>query len=158
MEASQVTPYRSNTMRLGFIAQDLPHLQFAAHRTAKLMSKPIIGGFNRLKRVARFLSKHPRWAVQYGVQEMPVKLVIRADSDWAGDLIDRKSTSSVHVIWGKHLIKSVVAGQATQALSSTEAEFLASVKGGSVGIGIRSMITDFGGTVKYMTRETDSSG
>ena len=63
IEGEQATVYRSQTMRLSFLAQDLPHLQFAANKTAKFMSKPCVGGANRLKRVARFLLGHPRWAI-----------------------------------------------------------------------------------------------
>ena len=99
-------------MRLSFLAQDLPHLQFAANKFAKFMSKPCVGGVNRLKRVARFLLGHPHWAIVYYEQEKPSKLLVRCDSDWAGDVTDRKSTSSIHVLRGMHLIRSVVSIQA----------------------------------------------
>ena len=144
-------------MRLSFLAQDLPHLQFAANKTAKFMSKPCVGGANRLKRVARFLLGHPRWAIVYYEQEKPSKLVVRCDSDWAGDAIDRKSTSSIHVIRGMHLIRSVVSTQAVQALSSGEAEFVASVKAISLALGTKSLFADFGEEMKTIIVETDSS-
>jgi hypothetical protein len=47
--------YRSICMRLGFMAQDAPHLAIAANKCCKHMARPILGGWARLKRVARFL-------------------------------------------------------------------------------------------------------
>ena len=154
VEASE---YRSYTMRLGYLAQDMPHLQFAANKVAKCMATPTRGGLNRLKRVARFLKAHPRWRVRYIEQEKVTKLTVRADSDWAGDLTDRKSVSSVHILIGRHLVKSFVASQQTPALSSGEAEFAAQVRAGSAALGVRSMAEDFGDDIKTIELGGDSS-
>ena len=54
------TRYRSMCMRIGFIAQDCPHLQFQAKELARRMSQPTRGAFQRWKRVARFLKGHRR--------------------------------------------------------------------------------------------------
>ena len=144
-------------MRLGYIAQDVPLVQYAANKIAKLMSKPTVGGLNRLKRVARFLKAHPRWQTVYKEQEPVTTLTIRADSDWAQDAIDRKSVSSGHSLLGDHLIRALVATQTAPALSSGEAEFVASVKAGSVALGLRSMAKDSGHVVKLITIGTDSA-
>ena len=156
LEGSQVTAYRSATMRLNYLAQDMPHLQFAANKGAKHMAKPIKGGMARLKRAARFLKRHPRWIIVFTEQEWTDKIQTRVDSDWAGDLIDRKSTTCVHIVIGEHFIKSFVSTQATPALSSGEAEFTATVKGGSVSIGVQSIAADFGETM-WIELGTDSS-
>ena len=58
LEGPQVSEYRSCTVRLGYLAQDLPHLQLVANKVAKYMAAPIVGGYNRLKRAARFLRAH----------------------------------------------------------------------------------------------------
>ena len=81
LEGDQATSYRSLTMRLMFLSLDLPHLQFVANKTAKFMSKPVIGGIVRLKRVARFLLANPRWAICFYEQEFCSTLIIRCDSD-----------------------------------------------------------------------------
>ena len=44
---------------------------------------------------------------------------------------------------GSHCVKTWSSTQKTVALSSGEAEYLAMVKGGSIGLGIRSMLSDF---------------
>ena len=53
LEKDAVTMYRSCTMRLTFLAADVPHLQFAGNRLARQMSKPDQGSWNRLKRAVR---------------------------------------------------------------------------------------------------------
>ena len=47
--------HRPLCMRLAFMAQDAPHLQYAANKCCKRMSVPTKGSMHRLKRVARFL-------------------------------------------------------------------------------------------------------
>ena len=69
LDGERVKLYRSATMRLGYVAQDVPLVQYSANKVAKLMSKPTVGGLNRLKRVARSLVAHPRWQTVYGEQE-----------------------------------------------------------------------------------------
>jgi hypothetical protein len=47
-------------------------------------------------------------------------------------------------MFGTHLIKSWCSTQAIVALSSGEAEYYGIVKGASIGLGLRSMLRDFG--------------
>ena len=66
------------------------------------------------------------------------------DSDWAGCVKTRKSTSGGVVMRGVHTIKHWSTTQSTVALSSAEAELIALVKGGSEALGARSLLRDFG--------------
>ena len=149
--------YRSLCMRLGFLAQDAPHLQYVANKCCKHMAVPTIGGLARLKRVARFLKGEPRCAQSFYEQHRDGHAIdVYCDSDWAGDVKDRKSVSSVFVFHGSHLLKSTVSTQGTIALSSGEAEFTAGVKGTSVGLGVRSLGAALGMTL-FPNMHTDSS-
>ena len=78
------------------------------------------------------------------------------DTDFAGDLLDRKSTSATFTFHGIHLIKSTVSTQTVIALSSGEAEFAGMVKGASVGLGVRALMKDLGHE-KKLRLHTDSS-
>ena len=49
-------------------------------------------------------------------------LQVRVDSDWAGDLLGRKSTTGVIVRRGKHLLRHMSCLQTLVALSRGEAE------------------------------------
>ncbi len=150
------TMYRSCTMRLAFLAADLPHLQFCGNRLARKMSKPTQGSWNRLKRAVRYLVAHPRWVQHFVMQEPVRNLDVWTDSDWASDVIDRKSVTSVVTMAGKHCLRAQTATQGAPTLSSGEAEFVANTKGGSVALGMQSMARDFGDELTLDLR-TDSS-
>ena len=121
------------------------------------MAVPTIGGLARLKRVARFLKGEPRCVQNFYEQHHEGKHIdVYCDSDWARDVIDRKSVSSVFVFYGLHLLKSTVSTQGTTALSSGEAEFTAGVKGTSVALGMKSLGADLGMEL-FPRMHTDSS-
>ena len=110
-------------MRIGFIAQDRIEIQYAWKEVTRHMSQPTAGGMCRLKRLGRFLKSKPRCAQVFKQQESPKFLTGRVDSDFAGCLTTRKSTSSTQLIHGNHLLRSSATTQSVQALSSGEAEF-----------------------------------
>ena len=152
-----VVQYRSGTMRANYIGPDLPQIQYTVNKCSRGMAMPTKGGLLRLKRLSRYLI-HDRRVVQvFHEQEVPTNLKVRSDSDWAGYVPDRKSVGCLQIFWGGHLLRASVATQSVQALSSGEAEFVACVRGGSFGIGCKSMIEDFGFEVKYIELGTDST-
>ena len=66
------------------------------------------------------------------------------DSDFAGCIKSRKSTSAGVIMLGNHLVKSWSTNQTVIALSSGEAEYYSMVKAGSVALGIESLMKDLG--------------
>ena len=119
-------------------------LGFASKELAKRMARPRIGDEMGLKRVIRYLLGRPRCVYRYNWQPVPEALKIFTDSDWAGDVESRKSTSGGVVMIGDHLIGHWSRTQATIALSSDEAELNASVKGASEGLGRRQLAQEVG--------------
>ena len=69
---------------------------------------------------------------------------VYTDSNWAGCLKSRKSTSGACLFHVVHLIRSYAKTQATIALSSGEAELYATVMASSEGLGIKAMMADLG--------------
>ena len=63
-----------------------------------------------------------------------------ADSDWAGDRRDMKSTSGGTIMWGSHCLKAWSTSQSTVALSSGEAELKATCKGLTEALGLREVL------------------
>ena len=59
-----------------------------------------------------------------------------SDTDWAGCLRTRKSTSGGCILRGKHLLKSWSKSHGLVALSSGESELYAVVKASAEGIGL----------------------
>ena len=66
------------------------------------------------------------------------------DSDFAGDPVSRKSTTGLVAQIGNHTVKSGSTLQSLTALSVGEAEFYVVVKGGKVGLSLKSAYQDLG--------------
>ena len=69
---------------------------------------------------------------------------VYSDTDWAGCIRTRKSTSGGCVMLGSHLIKAWSSTQSSIFLSSGEAEFYGVVKASGVGLGYGSLLSDVG--------------
>ena len=137
--------YRSATMRLCYLALDRPDLQFSSKELARWMQRPTVGDFEGLKRAARYLVRHRRLVQEFVRQfEEPQHLVVFTDSNHAGCLRTRKSTSSFKIMYGQHLLRSASSTQAVISLSSGESEFYSLVKGVAAGLGAVAMLRDLG--------------
>ena len=78
------------------------------------------------------------------MQSTPEKVTAYSDTDHAGWLKTRKSTSCTMIAFGKHLVRCSSTTQGVIALSSGESEFYGGVKSASIGLGIASMLADMG--------------
>ena len=156
LEGATATLYRSMVMRLNYLAQDRPDIQFACKELAKGMSSPTEGHWQSLKRLGRYLVFRPRLVLNYDYQSHSTFLDSRVDTDHAGCIRTRKSTNGGALTLGKHCLKSWSTTQAVTALSSGEAEYYGVVKGGSVLLGDISLCKDLGLDMKGRIH-TDSS-
>ena len=136
--------YRSNTMRLAYLALDRAELQFASKELARGMQQPTRWDMMQLQRAVRFLVGTPRIVQKFEAQEMPKRVTGCSDTDHAGCLKTRKSTSCSMMFLGKHLVKSSASTQAVIALSSGESEFYGAVKAASTGLGMIHLLIDMG--------------
>ena len=136
--------YRSNTMRYAYLAQDRPELQYSSKELARYMQAPTQFDLSRLKRAGRFLVGTRRLVQRFHAQDMPDQVTGFSDSDHAGCLKTRRSTSCTMVFFGKHLIRSTSTTQAVVSLSSGESEFYAAVKTACIGLGSIYMARDMG--------------
>ena len=145
----EATRYRSVCMRLSYLAQDRLDLAETAKHLAQRMSEPREFDFVSLKRAARCLVGRPKAALRYRRQKHVDKITVFVDSDFAGDPVSRKSTTGLAAQIGNHTVKI---GSTLQS----EAEFCAVVKGGQVGLFLRSMYQDLG-IPKKIEIQSDSS-
>jgi hypothetical protein len=96
-----------------------------------------------LMRVARYLVGAPRVVYEYPWQRSTV-LRAFSDSDFAGCVSTRLSTSGGAALHGTHLLKHWSSTQKKITLSSGEAELGAVVKGFSEVLGLQSVARDLG--------------
>ena len=138
------TQYRSNVMRLAYLSHDRPDLQFTSKELARATQSPIERDWNQLKHAVRYLVGAPRIVQRFYAQTLPKHVQVFTDSDHAGCIRTRKSTSGVYIFFGKHLIRSSSTTQGVIALSSGESEFYSMVKGCSAGLGANYLLKDAG--------------
>ena len=79
----------------------------------------------------------------YVRQTSDATLQVHVDSDWAGELLGKKSTTGVIVRRGKHLLRHMSCLQTLVALSRGEAEYYALIRGACTSLGIQSHYQDW---------------
>lgn len=93
LDAGEAKQFRALTARLNYVASDRPDLQFAVKECAGHMARPQVASWHLLKTVARYLLYRPRLVLEYRFQLSPRCVSVFSDSDWAGCVQTRRSTS-----------------------------------------------------------------
>jgi hypothetical protein len=135
--------FRSFAARANYLALDRPDLSQATKELCRRMSAPRAADLQALARVARYLVGAPRVVYEYPWQRRPV-LQAFTDSDFAGCVATRRSTSGGAALLGAHLLKHWASTQKKITLSSGEAELGAVVRGFSEVLGLQSVARDLG--------------
>jgi len=156
LDAGDTVLFRSVCMRINYLAMDRVDLLFAAKEAARWMSKPTQIAMEMVKRIGRYLMRRPRLVQQFVQQVEPGFVRVACESDHAGCVRTRRSTTGLALFHGAHLLKASANTQTVIALSSGESEFYAIVRGTSVGLGAQSMCKDFG-IAKELIVETDAT-
>ena len=134
MSEGEAKRYRRAVARVNYMAQDRCDISSASRVLSQSMASPRMGDEALIKRLIRYLRKYPR---SYNFMKYQVKqynITVMVDSDWAGDVTNRRSTSGGLIMLGEHILQHWSKMQSTIALSSGEAELNASDKGASEGI------------------------
>ena len=158
LDAERRQTYRSAAMRLAYLAQDRPEVAFAAKEIARCMSAPDETAWTALKRAVRFCLGTPRVIWQFERQPPITFLDAWSDSDRAGCLRTRRSTSCTALMAGKHLLRFSSTTQTVVALSSGESEFYGLVKSSSTILGAVAMAKDLGATLAARVRYDATAG
>ena len=150
-DPAEVTRYRALAATANYLSQDRMDMQFCAKEVCRDMSRPRKSSWGKLRHLARYLVEFPRLVWRYdgneeasGVSHTARFIDVFSDSDWAGCLRTRRSTSGGVVVWEGAVLKSWSSTQATIALSSGEAEYYAAVRASAEGLGIQSLMWDLG--------------
>ena len=144
LDAAQTTLFRATAARANYLALDRPDLSFCAKELCRRMSAPRQMDLLNLRRLCRYLLGSPRLVYQYPWQTPGQQLRVYSDTDYAGCIWTRRSTSGGCASVGRHLIKHWSVTQKTVTLSSGEAELGGVVKGATEAIGLRSLAHDLG--------------
>lgn len=120
------------------------------------MAQPTLQAFEKLKKVTRFLLSRKAVKFKFLWQEEVDRVQVYTDSDWAGCLRTRRSTSGGVVMIGAHCLKTWSLTQASLALNSAEAKYYSMVEGAIIAMGIKTTLEELGVKVNIVLA-TDSS-
>lgn len=150
--------FRSMVMRLAYLSTDRPDLCHPVRALASAMKSPKMNDWLKLKKVVRYLLKFPYMKRTFQKQTLENAAVISySDSDWAGDLKTRRSTSGSVVKWGSHTLLVKGSSQKVVALSSSESEYYAMTRTATLAEFIRGIFDFWGWKTKATKLRVDSS-
>ena len=127
---------------------------------ARDIQKPTEQSMTNLKRLGRCLKERPRLVQLFSKQTSTasaVRLDVYGDSDHAGCLKTRKSTTGMVLMRAAHCLKVSSHTESTISNSCGESEYYGIVKCAAIGLGARSMLADFGLCADVVVRTDLSS-
>ncbi|KAK2367888.1 putative mitochondrial protein [Trifolium repens] len=119
--------YRGMIGSLLYLTASRPDILYSVCLCARFQSDPREPHLTAVKRIFRYLKGTTSLGLLYK-KSFDCKLVGFCDADYAGDKIERKSTSGNCQFIGENLISWASKRQATIALSTTEAEYISAAK------------------------------
>ena len=142
--------YRSLIGKLIYLTHTRPDISYVVGMMSRFMGKPTKHHQGVAKRVIRYLVGTQEFGLWY-TKTNQCKLEGYTDSEWAGFIDDRKSTSSMVFSLGSSPISWCSKKQKITALSSMKAEFVATSAAACQCVWLRRMLADFGMEQKEAT-------
>ena len=110
-------------MRCSYLAVDRPDISEAVKCLSQANANPRQGHMTKLKHLARYLLGAPRMAISYSRQSpSDSDLKVYVDSDHAGCVLTRRSTTGMVVMRGNHVLRHQSTLQIPIGLNSGESE------------------------------------
>jgi len=117
------TTYKSAIGMLIFLSKATrPDISFAEHKVARNSENPIMTDWRKVENILKYLNSTIDYKITYDGQGNIV--AYDSDSDFAGDIKDRKSTSGHIILLGNNPISWMSKKQSIVATSTAEAEYI----------------------------------
>ena len=144
---------RSIIGSLRYIVNTRPDLAYSVGVVSRFMEAPSQAHWGAVKQILRYLKGTADYGCKYGKSiELKPFLLGYSDSDFAGDVGDRRSTSGVVYFLGSNLITWSSQKQKIVALSSCEAEYVAAAAAACQGVWLSRLFGDMLGTKEMPVR------
>jgi hypothetical protein len=147
LSREEATEFRAIAATANYLAQDRVDMQFAAKEVCRDMSCPTVRSQGKLKRLARYLMEYPRLILKFVKRKKEERrdvIDVYGDSDWAGCLRTRRSTTGGVAALAGTGVKSWSSTQASVAQSSGEAEYYSLARAAAEGLGVQALMQDLG--------------
>lgn len=130
-EMNQSFPYRESVGSILYLASKTrPDLTYAVGYASRHLDKPSKQDVANVKRILRYVNATKNLGISYKINSSKdeEELIGYTDSDYAGDIETRKSTSGFVIMYCGGPISWSSKKQSITALSSTEAEYIAAAE------------------------------
>jgi hypothetical protein len=141
-EVIDASLYRSLVGSLRYLVNTIPNLAFAVGFISRYMEAPGKEHWAALKQVLRYVQGSANLGLVFKASSESETLTGYSDSDHAGDLDDRKSTSGQVFFLGSSPITWASQKQKCVAISSCEAEYMAASTASCQALWLRNLLAE----------------
>ncbi|XP_044442213.1 uncharacterized mitochondrial protein AtMg00810-like [Triticum aestivum] len=145
--AVDATEYRSVVRKLRYLTNTRPDLAYSVGIVSRFMEAPMAELWAAVENILRYIKGTTNFGCVYLREKKKEMLELRgySDSDMAGDVDDRKSTSGVAYFLGGSIVSWLSQKQKVVALSSREAEYIAAATAVCQGVCLGRLLGDLTG-------------
>jgi hypothetical protein len=124
-EEVDVTLHHHIVGSLRYLIHTRPNLTYVVGYVSRFLERPTEEHLQAVKKILRYIAGTLQYGLRYGRRTGTTRLVGYCDSDLAGDIDTRKSTTGTLFFLGKSLVSWQSLKQWVVAMSSCEAEYIA---------------------------------
>ncbi|GJS65874.1 retrovirus-related pol polyprotein from transposon TNT 1-94 [Tanacetum coccineum] len=135
--------YRGMIGSLLYLTASRPDIMFSVCLCARFQENPKTTHLEAVKRIFRYIRGTSHLGLWYP-KGTRIETIVYADSDHAGDYVDRKSTSGICTFMGCCLTSWFAKKQTTLAISTTEAEYVSAEKACQQALWMKQALIDYG--------------
>ena len=154
--AEEASKFRSATMSLLYLAQDVFAGQYAIKELTRDLKTPKISSQQRLKRVIRFLTGKRDWGQWFPAAGVMQVIGMYTDTNWGNCKRTRKSTSAGVMMIAGCQVYAYTRTQSIVAQSSCEAEWYGVATASAEGLFLKDLLLRLGVDLELRVH-TDSS-
>ncbi|GKD32110.1 retrovirus-related pol polyprotein from transposon TNT 1-94 [Tanacetum coccineum] len=136
------TKYRGMIGSLLYLTASRPNIMFSVCLCARFQEAPKTSHLEAIKRIFRYINGTSHLGLWYP-KGTGLETIVYADSDHAGDYVDRKSTSGVCTFMGCCLTSWFSKKQIALAISTTKAEYVSACKACQQALWMKQALVDY---------------
>ncbi|KAJ8750403.1 hypothetical protein K2173_014318 [Erythroxylum novogranatense] len=135
--------YQRLVGKLIYLSHTRPDIAYAVGIVSQFMHKPQVQHMEATMRIVRYLKGSPGKGIVFQ-KHRHLEVTSYTDADWAGNPVDRRSTSGYFTLVGGNLVTWKSKKKKVVVLSSAKAEFRGIAKGLAEILWIKKLLTEIG--------------